>query len=309
MSTGVARGGAAPGRVWFAYGVLCVVWGSTYLAIRIGVAELPPALFAGTRFLLAGGLLLAASLAIGRRLPARARDWVTNILVGLLLLFGGNGLVVWAEQFTPSGIAAVVVVTVTLWLALFDALIPGSPARPTWRQVVGLLGGFGGTLLLVRPDPAALTRADWRGPLALTVAAALWALGSVISTRRPSEAPPEINSALQMLSGGIALTIVGTVLGEWSAWHLSPRGLGALAYLVVFGSLVGYSSYVYVLRHMAPTIVGTYSYVNTVVAVLLGWMVLREPITAHTLAAMVIVLGSVAWVRRSGGRAVGRTAD
>jgi drug/metabolite transporter (DMT)-like permease len=283
--------------------VLCVVWGSTYLAIRVGVAELPPALFAGIRFLIAGSLLLGVARLLGRRLPARRRDWITNAVVGFLLLFCGNGLVVWAEQFTPSGVAAIVVVTVTLWLALFDAVVPGGRARPTWRQVMGLLAGFGGTLLLVDADLGALRDADWRGPLALTTASAAWAAGSVFSSRRPSEAPPEINSALQMLVGGIALTMLGMALGEGGRLHWSPRGASALAYLIVFGSLVGYSSYVYVLRHMAPTVAGTYSYVNTVVAVLLGWAILDETITGRTVVAMGIVLGSVAWVRHAGRRA------
>ena len=287
---------AVSGRVLAAFVVLCIVWGSTYLAIRIGVAELPPALFAGVRFLIAGGILLGAARLLGRRLPTRRRDWTTNLVVGFLLLFCGNGLVVWAEQFTPSGVAAIFVVTVTLWLALFDAVIPGSVSRPTWRQVAGLLVGFGGTLLLV-DEPGALRDADWRGPLALTIASAAWALGSVYSARRPTESGPEVNSALQMLTGGVVLTLVGSSLGEWHAVHLSGRGLGALAYLVVFGSLVGYSCYVYVLRHMAPTVVGTYSYVNTVVAVLLGWLILAEPVTRRTVLAMAIVLGSVAWVR------------
>ena len=294
------------GRVFAAYVVLCVIWGSTYLAIRVGVAEFPPALFAGIRFLIAGTLLLGIARLLGRRLPVRRRDWVTNAVVGFLLLFCGNGLVVWAEQFTPSGVAAIIVVTVTLWLALFDAVIPGSTVRPTWRQVLGLLAGFGGTLLLVDADLGALRTTDWRGPLALTSAAAAWAAGSVYSTRRPSEASPEINSALQMLAGGLALSVLGTLLGDAGRLHWSSRGVGALAYLIVFGSLVGYSSYVYVLRHMAPTVAGTYSYVNTVVAVLLGWAILDEPITGRTMGAMAIVLGSVAWVRRAAPRPVPR---
>jgi len=290
---------SASRRVFAAYVVLCVVWGSTYLAIRVGVSEFPPALFAGIRFVIAGSVLLGIARLLGRRLPARRRDWMTNVVVGVLLLFCGNGLVVWAEQFTPSGVAAIIVVTVTLWLALFDAVIPGSSVRPTWRQVVGLLAGFGGTLLLVDADVGTLRAADWRGPLALTTASAAWAAGSVFSSRRPSEAGPEMDSALQMLAGGLALSALGVVLGQAGALHWSPRGAGALAYLIVFGSLVGYSSYVYVLRHMAPTIVGTYSYVNTVVAVLLGWTILDEPITGRTIGAMAIVLGSVAWVRHA----------
>jgi drug/metabolite transporter (DMT)-like permease len=290
------------GRVAAAFAVLCVVWGSTYLAIRIGVAELPPALFAGVRFIIAGSVLLGIVTALGRPLPRRPADWATNVAVGLLLLCCGNGLVVWAEQFTPSGVAAIFVVTVTLWLALFDAVIPGSPARPTWRQVGGLLVGFGGTLLLVGDDLGSLAHADWRGPVALTGASAAWALGSVFSTRRPSEAPPEVNSAVQMLAGGIALVTLGTALGQWRGISFSLRGVGALAYLVVFGSLVGYSCYTYVLRHMAPAVVGTYSYVNTVVAVFLGWLILGETIDGRTVLAMAIVLGSVAWVRHASRR-------
>jgi drug/metabolite transporter (DMT)-like permease len=293
---------AGSGRVVAAYVVLCIVWGSTYLAIRIGVAELPPALFAGVRFLIAGSLLLGIATILGRSLAMRPRDVVTNVTVGFLLLFCGNGLVVWAEQFTPSGVTAIFVVTVTLWLTLFDAIIPGSPARATVQQVLALLAGFGGTLLLVGENLRSLAHADWRGPVALTGASAAWALGSVLSTRRPSEAGPEVNSALQMLTGGVALLLLGTTLGEWHGVVVSARGVGALAYLVVFGSLVGYSSYMYVLRHMAPTVAGTYSYVNTVVAVLLGWVVLNEAIDGRTLMAMVIVLASVAWVRHAARR-------
>ncbi len=288
-----------------AYLVLCIVWGSTYLAIRIGVREFPPALFAGTRFLIAAALLLGAVLALGRGLPRRAADWRTNGIVGVLLLLGGNGLVVWAEQFTPSGITAIFVVTVTLWMALFDAVLPGSRSRPTLAQGGGLLLGFLGTVLLMGDDLGALRQADWRGPLGLTVASMSWALGSVYSTRYPTQGSPYANSALQMLAGGLALTLVGTLRGEWGLVRLTPGGVGALAYLIVFGSLVGYSSYVYVLRHMAPTIVGTYSYVNTVVAVLLGWLILHEPIVPRTVLAMGVVLGAVVWVKRGGRVAVG----
>ena len=282
-----------------AYAVLCVVWGSTYLAIRVGVRAFPPALFAGTRFLIAATLLLGAVLALRLGLPRRAADWRTNAIVGVLLLLGGNGLVVWAEQFTPSGITAIFVVTVTLWMALFDAVLPGHRSRPTLAQVGGLVLGFLGTLMLVGDDLAALRQADWRGPIGLTTAAVSWALGSVYSTRHPTQGSPYANAALQMLAGGLALTAVGTLRGEWSQVRITPDGVGALAYLIVFGSLVGYSSYVYVLRHMAPTVAGTYSYVNTVVAVLLGWLLLREPVAPRTVLAMVVVLGAVVWVRRA----------
>jgi drug/metabolite transporter (DMT)-like permease len=282
-----------------AYLTLCVVWGSTYLAIRVGVRAFPPALFAGTRFLIAATLLLIAVRGLRLGLPRRAADWRTNAIVGLLLLLGGNGLVVWAEQFTPSGITAIFVVTVTLWMAVFDAVLPGSPARPSAAQLGGLLLGFLGTVLLVGTDVSALRQADWRGPLGLTAASICWALGSVYSARHPSQGSPYASAALQMLAGGLGLTLLGTLLGEWGRVHITADGLGALAYLIVFGSLVGYSSYVYVLRHMTPTVAGTYSYVNTVVAVLLGWLLLGESITPRTVLAMGLVLGAVVWVRRA----------
>jgi drug/metabolite transporter (DMT)-like permease len=288
-----------------AYLVLCVVWGSTYLAIRVGVRGCPPALFAGVRFLIAGSLLVLAALILGLGLPRRAADWRTNGIVGVLLLLCGNGLVVWAEQFTPSGVAAIFVVTVALWMALFDAVLPGSRARPTLTQAGGLLLGFLGTLLLVGAEAGTLGQADWRGPIGLTVASMSWACGSVYSSRHPTRGNPYGSAALQMLAGGLALTLVGTLRGEWAGLRITAETAGALAYLVVFGSLVGYSSYVYVLRHLPPAIVGTHTYVNTVVAVLLGWLILDEPITRRTVVAMGVVLASVVWVRRAG-RAVHR---
>lgn len=288
-------------RALAAYLILCVVWGSTYLAIRIGVQQLPPALLAGIRFLIAGVLLLSIARVLRRPLPTRARDWRTNVIVGLLLLVGGNGLVVWAEQYVASGIASIFVVTVSLWLALFDALIPGSRARPTAAQFAGLLVGLLGTILLVGTDLEELRHADWRGPIALTLAAALWSLGSIVSQRRPVETGgPYVNSALQQLAGGVGLLIIATVAGEWTDLRFSWAGFGAVAYLIVFGSIVGFTAYVYVLRHLSATVAGTYAYANTVVAVFLGWLVLDEPVTTRTLVAMAIVIGAVVWVKQTG---------
>lgn len=288
-------------RALAAYLILCVVWGSTYLAIRIGVQELPPALLAGIRFLIAGALLLGIARLLRRPLPTRARDWSTNVIVGLLLLMGGNGLVVWAEQYVASGIASIFVVTVSLWLALFDAVVPGSRARPTPAQFAGLLVGLAGTILLVGTDVEALRRADWRGPIALTLAAALWSLGSIVSQRRPVETGgPYVNSGLQQLAGGIGLLLVATLAGEWSALRFSWAGFGAVAYLIVFGSVVGFTAYVYVLRHLPATIAGTYAYANVIVAVFLGWLVLDEPVTTRTLIAMAVVIGAVVWVKKTG---------
>lgn len=285
------------GKALAAYLVVCVFWGSTYLAIRVGVGVLPPFLLAGLRFVVAGGLVLATALALGDRLPRRLVDWRTQGIVGLLLLAGGNSLVVWAEQYTPSGVASIFVVTVALWMAFFDAVIPGGKSELGWRVVVGLLLGFLGTALLVGASPREILAADLRGPIALTCASVSWSLGSVYGKRHPTDTSPYVGAAIQMIVGGGAVTLLGTALGEWSRWHLTAKGAGAIAYLVVVGSILGYSAYMYALRHASPTIVGTYAYVNPVIAVLLGWLILAEPVTARTFLAIALTLGAVVWIQ------------
>ena len=305
---------ALKGKALIAYLIVCVFWGSTYLAIKIGVSDLPPFLFAGLRFMVAGLILLALARALGDPLP-RKSDWRTLAIVGLLLLAGGNAFVVWSEQYIGSGIASIFVVTVAMWTALFDAIIPGGQGELNWRIVAGLLLGFLGTVLLVGATPAQILAADKRGPIALTLASASWALGTVYAKRHPTQSSPYMGAAFQMIVGGGAVALVGTILGEWPAWHLSARGFGAIAYLVVFGSILGFSAYSYALRHASATIVGTYAYVNPVIAVLLGWLLLHEPVGGRTFIAMAMILGAVLWIhlshklRRSGGQPVEQHAD
>jgi len=289
---------ALKGKALIAYLIVCVFWGSTYLAIKIGVTELPPFLFAGLRFLIGGLVLLVLARALGDPLP-RKSDWRTLAIVGLLLLAGGNAFVVWSEQYVSSGIASIFVVTVAMWTALFDTIIPGGSGELDWRVIVGLLLGFLGTLLLVGATPAEIMAADKRGPIALTMASASWSLGSVYAKRHPTQASPYMGAAFQMIVGGSAVALVGTLLGEWPSWHLSARGIGAIAYLVVFGSVLGYSAYSYALRHASATIVGTYAYVNPVIAVLLGWLLLHEPVGARTFIAMGMILVAVVWIQFS----------
>ena len=298
---------ALKGRALVAYLIVCVFWGSTYLAIRIGVGVLPPFLFAGLRFLVAGALLAGVALAFGDHLPRRPADWGTLAIVGVLLLGGGNAFVVWAEQYTASGVASLFVVTVALWMAFFDAVIPGGTGDLNWRVVLGLVTGFVGTALLIGASPRELLHADLRGPVALTCASASWSLGSVYAKRHPTESSPYIGAAVQMIVGGAVVALAGSLLGEWRAWHLSARGAAAIAYLVVFGSILGYSAYVYALRHASPTVVGTYAYVNPVIAVFLGWLLLHEPITARTLVATSLILGAVVWIQFSARLVVRRT--
>jgi drug/metabolite transporter (DMT)-like permease len=290
---------ALRGRALVAYLIVCVFWGSTYLAIKIGVGELPPFLFAGLRFMTAGVLLLGGSLALGDRLPRRMADWRTQAIVGVLLLAGGNALVVWAEQYTSSGVASIFVVTVALWMAFFDAIIPGGSGDLNWRVVTGLAIGFAGTALLVGATPQEILHADLPGPIALTIASASWSLGSVYGKRHKTDTSPYVGAGIQMLSGGATVALVGSALGEWSRWHLTLRGAEAVVYLVVFGSILGYTAYTYALRHASPTIVGTYAYVNPVIAVLLGWLLLNEVITPRTVLAMALIFGAVVWIQVS----------
>jgi drug/metabolite transporter (DMT)-like permease len=305
---------ALKGKALIAYLVVCVFWGSTYLAIKVGVTELPPFLFAGLRFLVAGLILLALARALGDPLPRRS-DWRTLTIVGVLLLAGGNAFVVWAEQYVGSGIASIFVVTVAMWTALFDAIIPGGSGELNWKIIAGLLFGFLGTILLVGTTPAEILAADKRGPLALTFASASWSLGTVYAKRHPTKASPYMGAAFQMIVGGGSVALVGTLLGEWASWHLSSRGIGAIAYLVVFGSILGYSAYSYALRHASATIVGTYAYVNPVIAVLLGWLLLHEPVGARTFVAMGMILAAVVWIqfshklRRADGPTGGRAEE
>jgi drug/metabolite transporter (DMT)-like permease len=293
------------GKPLIAYLLVCLFWGSTYLAIKIGVGELPPFLFAGIRFFVAGLILLAVALALGHRLPARAVDWRNLAIVGLFLFTGGNAFVVWAEQYIDSGLASLFVVTVALWTAFVDALWPGGAKILNWRIVLGLVLGFVGTALLVGASPAEILTSDLRGPLALTFASASWAFGSVFYKRNPTQTSPYISASIQMLAGGGVVALFGFVSGEASAWHFTARGMAAFWYLVAFGSLIGYSAYVYALHHASATIVGTYAYVNPVVAVALGALILNEPVTPRTFAAMGLILGAVLWIQFS--HKLGRT--
>ena len=281
------------GRVLAAYLIVAIVWGSTYLAIRVGVTHIPPFLFAGVRFLTAGALLGAFALWRGERLPHVPRVWALLALLGGLFFLGGNGGVVWAEQFVPSGLASVYVVTVALWTAGFDAIIPGGKARLNGLVVSGLVLGFLGSMLLVGVTPAELLQADLRGPVALILGSASWALGTVLAKRLRLQVPVTLSSAAQMFAGGALMLGAGVLSREQVPASIPLGALTAFVYLVVFGSILTFTAYTYLMRNASPTVVGTAAYINPVVAVLLGWAFLSEPITARTLLAMGIILSSV----------------
>ena len=278
-------------RALLAYLLVCIVWGSTYVAIHIAVEDLPPFLMGGTRFLIASAILGAYVWWRGLRWPAGPRGIAHVFGCGVLFFLVGNGGVVWALQFVPSGVASVYVVMVGIWAAVLDAIVPGGTGRITGRVGIGLVMASIGSPLLVGATPAELLGADWRGPIALLVASFGWALGTVLMKRRPSPADPFANATVQMIGGGLAMALAGLWFGEARHVVLSPRGLWAFGYLVLFGSLVGFGAYAYALHHMSPTALGTYAYVNPVVAVLLGRLLLAEPITKRTVIAMALMIG------------------
>lgn len=281
-------------RLLAAFAAVYLIWGSTYLAIRIAIETLPPFLMAAARFACAGSILYAWARLRGAPRPAPAAWRATGIIGGLLLL-GGNGSVVWAEQSVPSGIAALMVAGVPLWMVLFDWMAPGG-ARPAPRTMVGLLLGLAGLAILV--GPSALRGAgpvDPIGAAVLVVGSVSWAAGSIYARHARLPDRPLLTTGMQMLVGALFLAVASVLLGEPGrvAWGgVSARSALALLYLVVFGAIVAYSAYVWLLRNATAARVSTYAFVNPLVAVLLGWGLANEPLTAQTFtAAAVIVLG------------------
>ncbi|HET9685472.1 MAG TPA: EamA family transporter [Gemmatimonadaceae bacterium] len=284
-------------RLLAAFTAVYVIWGSTYLAIRFAVETLPPLLMAGARFTIAGLLLLAWSRFVQRAQRPSRSDWRTGLMSGALLLLGGNGAVVWAETRVPSGIAALLVAVVPLWMVLLDWLRPGG-RRPAAPVFVGLALGLVGLGLLVGPD--ALNgegTVNPAGALVLMAGSLSWAVGSLLIKRAPRATTGLNGSGTQMLAGGLCLLAAGLALGELAQLdlaHLTGRSLIGFLYLVTFGSLIGFTAYFYLLAHTTAAKAATYAYVNPVVAVVLGWAFANEPLTMRTILAAAVILAGVA---------------
>jgi drug/metabolite transporter (DMT)-like permease len=310
-------------RLVAAFAAVYLIWGSTYLAIRWAIETLPTFLMAGVRFLVAGGILCLWGLARGGRVPDW-RAWRDAAVVGGLLLLGGNGGVVWAEQYVPSGLAALIVATEPLWIVLLNWLRPRGH-RPTGGEALGLLLGFGGVVLLIGPWQPGADRVHPGGALVLIGATMAWATGSLYSRSARTASDPLLGTGMHMLAGGALLLVAATATGQWSAVHpasVSLRSWLALLYLIVFGAIVGFTAYLWLLKETSVALASTYAYVNPVVAVFLGWALAGEPVTARTLAAAAVIVTSVfaitlaraqawsrtrAWVRRAGTWAAGDT--
>ena len=286
---------ARASRVWLALGVVYVVWGSTYLAIRWALETIPPFTMAGARYLTAGAILLAVAVAQGARRIA-ARDLGPAFLTGGLMLLCGNGGVVWAEQRITSGLAALLVAVEPLFIVLLQATLPQEKKRPSGRALLGVALGVLGVVLLIGPVKLGGERVDLGGAFAVLFAAFAWALGSLLSRHFAPPASPLLATALQMLAGGALLAAASVVSGEgarFSPTLVSARSALAVSYLVVFGSLVAFTAYVWLLRAASPALVSTYAFVNPVVAVFLGWLLASEPVGARVLLAAVVIVGAV----------------
>lgn len=286
-------------RIVAAFAAVYVIWGSTYLAIRFAVETLPPFLMAGVRFVIAGAILYAWARLRGVPRPA-ARYWVPAAIAGGLLLLGGNGAVVWAEQYVPSGVTALLVAMEPTWIVLLDWRLRGREARPDWRVVSGIALGLTGLMLLIGPgDLLGGGAVDPIGAAVLVLGTVLWAAGSLYSRDAPMSGTPILYTGMQMLAGGALLLVAGAATGELVRLDpaaVSVRSLLALAYLIVFGAIVGFTAYVWLLRVVDPAKVATHAFVNPIVAVVLGWALADEALTPRILSAAAVIVVAVAMI-------------
>ena len=295
-------------KLILAFAAVYLIWGSTYLGIRIGIESIPPFLMAGARFVVAGALLYIWTRMRGEPPPTRVH-WKSAAIIGLMLLLVGNGALSWAEQLIPSGIAALIVAISPVWFVALEWMQGGT--RPSAGVGVGLLLGTAGIMVLI--DPADLVggvHVDILGAVVLLLASICWAAGSIYSRRATLPSSPMLATGMEMLAGGAALLLLSAVSGELRSFQFSavtPRSFVAVAYLTIFGSLIGFTSYIWLLRATTPALASTYAYVNPVVAVLIGWLIADEALNGHIAASAVLIVGAVAAITVLGTRRTTRT--
>lgn len=284
---------------YLAFATICIVWGTTYLAIRVALETVPVFLLAGLRWFVAGVVLAGLVSSTGRRLPGPAL-WGPLALLGVLMNVVGNGLVVWAEQYVASGLTAVVIATVPFFSLAIESRLPRGERVPA-RALGGLVIGFLGILVLVWPDltrGGAGGRAFLAGVVGLQIACVSWAAGTSYAKRHRLGQEPFSASAVQMIFSGVILLLLATVAGEWRALGFTARTLAAMAYLTFAGSLVAYTAYVYAVKYLPLSLISLYAYINPVIAVALGTLILGEPISTRIVVAAAMVLGGSALVGR-----------
>jgi drug/metabolite transporter (DMT)-like permease len=283
-------------KIVLAFLAVYLCWGMTYLAMRIAVEDIPPHLMSGARFLVAGLILYLWIRRRGDPKPS-AIQWRAAAVVGAFLLLGGNATVAWAEQQVPSGLAAVLIAVAPIWMVAFE-WARGGP-RPGKRVIAGLMLGLAGVALLVSPKGDSATQVNLVGAVMLVLASASWAWGSVVSKSAPLPKSPFLATSMEMVAGGVLLLLTALAAGQFA--HFRPTQVSADAvlawlFLVVFGSLVGFTAYIWLLGVTSIAKAGTYAYVNPIVAVFLGWAILDEPVTVRTLIAALVILVGVALV-------------
>lgn len=289
-------------KVILSFAAVYIIWGSTYLAIRVGVQELPPALFAGARFAVAGVLLALYARLSGQKFPTDLHEWRTLAVTALFMLVCANGLVVWGEQWVPSNQAALIVATTALWLAGFGIL--GSQGQQLSRHtMLGLAIGFFGAALLLLPQNDFTLENFW-AQFAVFMAAPAWAAGSIYAKRSKLTTPPLMIAAMQSLVAGVVFCGIGLASHETARWNWSTDAMVSLAYLIVFGSCIAYAAYIWLLHEVSPALLGTYAYINPVIAVALGWLFLGETLNGTQLAGMVVILLGVVLVSTARPKAV-----
>lgn len=282
----------------FNFGLVYLFWGSTYLGIDIAVEKIPPPLMCGVRFSIAGLLMLVYCVARGQSIRFSRREYVRTAIVGLLLLMGGNLTLAFSERHIASGVAALLVASIPLWFLLLDAMLIGHH-RLSSRAVGGLALGFAGTAVLLLPKLKAGSgagNAQLLWSIALLGGSASWALGSVLAKKWQSGPPTPAGTAWQMVFAGLGNLAFATARNDFAHATWTARGIAAVAYLIVCGSLIGYTAYIYILGHAPAAKVSTYAYVNPVVAVFLGWLVLNEPVDRYILAGSAIIIAAVVLV-------------
>ncbi|HCB01310.1 MAG TPA: EamA family transporter [Anaerolineae bacterium] len=286
-------------KIWIALITLYIVWGSTYFGIKVAIETIPPFFHAGIRFLISGLILVIWQRAVGSEMPTR-NQWISTFIIGNLLLLGGNGLVAWAEQTIPSGIAALIIGSVPLFLVIMEAIRPNG-VKPNWQSIVGLIIGFIGIFILVGPAEIAgsETRLNPFGVIALLGACLFWAIGSIYSKSADLPKSTLMTTGAEMLMGSIGLFLISLITGELNGWNpaeVSTRSLIGLVYLITIGSIIGFGSYIWLLQNAPISLVATYAYVNPIVAVLLGYFFGNEILEPRIWLATAIIIGAVAFI-------------
>lgn len=285
-------------KAWLAFAGVAFFWGTTFLAIRIGVQSMPPFLMAGTRHLVAGILICGFFLLKGYKLPTW-EQFKIYVINGILMLVLGNGLVTWAEIYISSGLAALICALTPLSIITVNAMFGQQKERLGWKAMAGIITCLVAQVIIFRDNLKELADPNYlTGVLFIVIAIIGWGLGSIYSKNKQTGITPLYGAGLQMISAGVILFIIGSLLGEWPKFTPTAEGVNALVYLIIFGSLIGYGSYMYVLKQLPATIVSTYAYINTIVAVILGWLWMDEKLNTAVIIAVVLTITGV-WLVNS----------